>query len=182
MVIKSKERTGSLSWKTANIFWDHSGYVLGYPSNSDQSYQKEAAEKAYKQNKSFVSIVKYLAARFPDNEEIEAVRKFYDIPENKHKIQRNPLWEECIEGFSKNLTFRVTGRTFTVAENPDVLPLANEEEKTFELPKGICLVTGEYGPIAMLNSAITIPGEKRGAKLIGFQKNRVMTLIIKNKD
>ena len=38
------------------------------------------------------------------------------------------------------------------------------------MPEGICLITGKRGPIALLNSAISIPGGKSGAKLVGFQK------------
>ena len=35
LVVKSKGRTGSNSWQTANVFWDHFGYVLAQPKNTD---------------------------------------------------------------------------------------------------------------------------------------------------
>lgn len=171
LVTKSKGRTGSVSWQTANIFWDHFGYVLGQPKNTEEPMQPKAIEDARKQNVTFVQEVKDLAVRFPNNEEIQAVSKFYEIPENKRLIQEDPVWEECIKKDGTNLTFRVTGSTLTVAENPDILSLATYNScESEDSPEGICLITGKRGPIAILNGAISIPGGKSGAKLVGFQK------------
>ena len=80
LVVKSKGRTGSNSWQTANVFWDHFGYVLAQPKNTDDKGMPKALEDAAKQNKSFVQEVKRFAERYPSNDEIQAVAGFYDNP------------------------------------------------------------------------------------------------------
>ena len=56
-----------------------------------------------------------------------------------------------------------------MAANPDVTS-SIEDCSDKDEPTGICLITGKKAPIAILNSAIAIPGGKSGAKLVGFQK------------
>lgn len=169
LVVKSKGRSGSGSWQTVNILWDHFGYVLEQPKNTDEKGKPKALEDARKQNKSFIQEVKRIAALFPSNEDIQAVSCFYDIAENIERIKADPLWEECIKKDGTNLSFKVIGNTSIVAANPDITSLieCNSEENEEE---GICLITGKKAPIALLNSAIAIPGGKSGAKLVGFQK------------
>lgn len=97
LVVKSKGRTGSNSWQTANVFWDHFGYVLAQPKNTDDKGMPKALDDAAKQNKSFVQEVRRLAEMHPSNEDIQAVAGFYDNPENLQRIKTDPLWEECIK-------------------------------------------------------------------------------------
>lgn len=97
LVVKSKGRTGSNSWQTANVFWDHFGYVLAQPKNTDDKGMPKALDDAAKQNKTFVQEVRRLAEMYPSNEEIQAVAKFYDNPDNLQRIKMDPLWEECIK-------------------------------------------------------------------------------------
>lgn len=50
-------------------------------------------------------------------------------------------------------------------------------------PTGLCLVTGEHKPIAVLNNAISLRNANAsGAKLVGFQKGSGYDSIRKNKD
>ena len=120
LVVKSKGRPGSNSWQTVNILWDHFGYVLAQPKNTDEKGMPKALEDARKQNKSFVQEVKRIAALFPSNEEIQAVSRFYDMAENIERIKADPLWEECIKKDGTNLSFKVIGNTSIVAANPDI--------------------------------------------------------------
>lgn len=169
LVVKSKGRTGSNSWQTANVFWDHFGYVLAQPKNTDDKGMPKALDDAAKQNKSFVQEVRRLAEMHPSNEDIQAVAGFYDNPENLQRIKTDPLWEECIKKDGTNISFKIAGQNTIVAENPDVTS-STEDCSEKDEPIGICLITGKKAPIAILNSAITIPGGKSGAKLVGFQK------------
>lgn len=171
LVIKSKGRSGSGSWQTVNVFWDHYGYVLAQPKNTDDKGLPKATEDARKQNSSFVQEVKRIAAIFTRNQEIQAVSLFYDDPENIERIQLDPLWVECRKKDGTNLAFKVVGVDSIVAGNPDIHSLVEtDSEEGDETVEGICLITGKKGPIALLNSAIAIPGGKSGAKLVGFQK------------
>ena len=169
LVVKSKGRTGSNSWQTANVFWDHFGYVLAQPKNTDDKGMPKALDDAAKQNKTFVQEVRRLAEMYPSNEEIQAVAKFYDNPDNLQRIKMDPLWEECIKKDGTNISFKVAGNNTIVAANPDVTS-SIEDCSDKDEPTGICLITGKKAPIAILNSAIAIPGGKSGAKLVGFQK------------
>lgn len=169
LVVKSKGRPGSNSWQTANVFWDHFGYVLAQPKNTNDKGMPKALDDAAKQNKTFIQEVRRLAEMYPSNEEIQAVAKFYDNPDNLQRIKMDPLWEECIKKDGTNISFKVAGNNTIVAANPDVTS-SIEDCSDKDEPTGICLITGKKAPIAILNSAIAIPGGKSGAKLVGFQK------------
>ena len=169
LVVKSKGRTGSNSWQTANVFWDHFGYVLAQPKNTDDKGMPKALDDAAKQNKSFVQEVRRLAEMHPSNEDIQAVAGFYDNPENLQRIKTDPLWEECIKKDNTYISFKVAGNNTIVAANPDVKS-SIEDRSNKEKPIGICLITGKKAPIAILNSTIAIPGGKNKAKLVSFQK------------
>ncbi|MEG1543539.1 MAG: type I-C CRISPR-associated protein Cas8c/Csd1 [Tannerellaceae bacterium] len=172
LVIKSKGRSGSNSWQTVNIFWDHFGYVLAQPKHTDTQGEKKAVEDARKQNDSFVSEVKRIAEKFVKNEEIQAVSRFYGNPENMRQIKTDPIWEELIKKDGTNVSFKMLGSDSIIANDRDITALAvDDSEKKGEETIGICLITGKKAPITLLNSAIAIPGGKSGAKLVGFQKN-----------
>lgn len=47
----------------------------------------KALDDAAKQNKTFVQEVRRLAEMYPSNEEIQAVAKFYDNPDNLQRIK-----------------------------------------------------------------------------------------------
>ena len=51
----------------------------------------KALDDAAKQNKTFVQEVRRLAEMYPFNEEIQAVAKFYDNPDNLQRIKMDPL-------------------------------------------------------------------------------------------
>lgn len=173
LVVKSKSRTGSNSWQTANIFWDHFGYVVGQPKNTDSKGEEKAIKDAQKQNSSFIGKVNEITTLFPENGDIRAVSLFYRNPDNLEQIKHDPIWEDCKKKDGTNLSFRLISSSSIVAELPDIISLATQEEKDTskkESIEAVCLITGKKGPIALLNSAISIPGGKSGAKLVGFQK------------
>ena len=53
----------------------------------------KALDDAAKQNKTFIQEVRRLAEMYPSNEEIQAVAKFYDNPDNLQRIKMDPLWK-----------------------------------------------------------------------------------------
>ena len=172
LVIKTKSRTGSKASETANVFWDHWGYILGQPKDETD----KAKEDAKKQNYTFVAQVKLISEKYPENSQFEAVCKFYEQAENIPKLLEHENWKECYKIPGCNLSFRIAGEFDIVAEHNDLhkevdaANVPNEEEQT-QTAEGVCLITGKKLPIAILHSATSLPGGKSGGKIVGFQKN-----------
>lgn len=172
LVLKTKSRTGSKASETANVFWDHWGYVLGKPKDETQ----KALEDAKKQNSTFVAQVKQLSEKYRENNQFAAVCKIFNHEEQIKKILEHENWNECYKIPGCNLSFRIAGEVNIVAEHDDLFlevtgnPELDSEEQ-IQSEDGICLITGERSPIAILHSATSIPGGKSGGKLVGFQKN-----------
>lgn len=172
LVLKTKSRPGSKASEIANVFWDHWGYVLGHPKDETE----KAIGNAKKQNSSFVAQVKLLSAKYPENKQFVAVCKIYEQEDQFQKILEHENWKECYKIPGCNLSFRIAGETDIVAEHDDlVMEVEAKNESDSELQtqdaEGMCLITGERLPIAVLHSATAIPGGKSGGKLVGFQKN-----------
>ena len=172
LVIKTKSRTGSKASETANVFWDHWGYLLGQPKDETE----KAKEDAKKQNYSFVGQVKLFSEKYSENIQFKAVIKFYEQTENIRKLLEHENWKECYKIPGCNLSFRIAGELDIIAEHNDLhkevdaADVHNEEEQT-QAAEGVCLITGEKLPIAILHSATSLPGGKSGGKIVGFQKN-----------
>ncbi|MGL5618401.1 MAG: type I-C CRISPR-associated protein Cas8c/Csd1 [Tannerellaceae bacterium] len=169
LVLKSVGRPGKNSWQTAFSLWDHYGYVLAHPKDESKS----AKESALQQQGTFIKRVEELASRYPSNQEIEAVRLFYQSQENIDSLFATDLWAECKKKPGVNMSFRIVGTDLLVAEHPDLAMEVQSEEdgQEGESLMGRCLITGKYDKIATLHTAISLVGAKSGAKLVGFQKN-----------
>ncbi len=172
LVLKMKGRPGSKASEIANVFWDHWGYVLGQPKEENE----KAIEDAKKQNRTFVAQVEQLSEKYPDNNQFAAICKFYEHEESIQMLLQHENWKECYRIPGCNLSFRIAGEVNIVAEHDDLfLEVGGNPELDSELQTqsadGICLITGERLPIAILHSATSVPGGKSGGKLVGFQKN-----------
>nr|MBC8548375.1 type I-C CRISPR-associated protein Cas8c/Csd1 [Candidatus Brocadiales bacterium] len=73
VVHKENDRSGKNAWQATNLLWDHYGYVLGNPK-SDTDKDKEMAKK---QHWTFIAQVQALVKTFPEDLELQAVRRFY---------------------------------------------------------------------------------------------------------
>ncbi len=172
LVLKTKGRTGVNGWQTANVFWDHWGFTLGQPKDESQ----KAIEDAKKQNSTFIAQVRQLSAKYPENNQFAAVCKLFNQEDQIQKILEHENWKECYKTPGCNLSFRIAGESDIVAEHDDlhneveVANVSDNEEQTLSA-EGVCLITGEKLPIAILHSTTSIPGGKSGGKLVGFQKN-----------
>lgn len=171
LVLKTKGRPGSKASEIANVLWDHWGYVLGQPKDETE----KAIIDAKKQNNTFVAHVRQLSVKYPKNDPFAAVFRFYEQEDSIPMLLQHENWKECYKIPGCNLSFRIAGNSDIIAEHDDlrneveVTSLPNDEEQT-EATEGICLITGEKLPIAILHSATSLPGGKSGGKLVGFQK------------
>ena len=165
LVLKSVGRSGSASWQTANLLWDHYGYVLGQPQAGKENPNAE------KQLGSFIAKIESLPEELKREEDIAAVIKFYEKGEHL-KVLEHPSWPDCSKIAGCNMTFRLRDKSRAVTENPKLIEhaaLAAGAEPEEGGVVGRCLVTGEIGEIARTHAKIGVGASQ--ANLVGFQRN-----------
>ena len=165
LVPKSVGRSGSASWQTANLLWDHYGYVLGQPQAGKENPNAE------KQLGSFIAKIESLPEELKREEDIAAVIKFYEKGEHL-KVLEHPSWPDCSKIAGCSMTFRLRDKSRAVTENPKLIEhaaLAAEAEPDEGGVVGRCLVTGEIGEIARTHAKIGVGASQ--ANLVGFQRN-----------
>lgn len=165
LVPKSAGRSGKTSWQTANLLWDHYGYVLGQPQPGKENQDAE------RQLGSFIAKLESLPEELKREEEIAAVIKFYKKGEYL-KVLEHPSWPDCGKIAGCNMTFRLSGRRHTVTQNEKLIEWAassNRAESEEDGVVGRCLVTGEIGEIARTHAKLSVGRSQ--ANLVGFQKH-----------
>ena len=159
-----KKHVGRSSAAVANYLYDNSAYVLGY---SDKSTGKE---QLYFDT--FKAQIEDIAEAFPDNNEILAVKAFYNNSREEviQTVSQDPLWEDIKKNLSKKystFSFRIEGDLRIVAEKNEILQLEEQDSSDAKF----CLVSGEYGVPVDTTTATMIPGSQATAKLVAFQVN-----------
>lgn len=177
VVPKDRHTTGMNAHRIANIFWDHYGYVLGHPKDTE----KKSKEMAHRQMESFIAVIAEVLAQYPDSPTVRAVSKFYRKKE-WGKVSSHPLWEECAKRKGCNLGFRIDG----VGVATDSQEIADFVRLNMQSPKDAsdaddteqdentwctCLISGERGLIARKHTPTPINKSRSNAKLVSFQKN-----------
>ncbi len=165
---RAKARSGQKSWATANSLWDHFGYVLAIPKPKEEG-SDEAMETSRKQKQTFEKEVRRLYELNPDDLGIAAVNKFYDkFDENIIAIRSDQLFGDAVKKDGTNMAFKLLGSMEPVGISESVY----YDNDISDENHGRCLVTGEIGPIAVLNDGVSLMGASpMGAKLVGFQKS-----------
>lgn len=138
-----------------NNLWDNGKYVLGLEPSHEKCH------------KLFVERIREIADYYPFDPSLRALRLFYERSKEEQMAQlsKDPLFEEVKENLIVNMTFQLDGDDCLIAEKYDLLPAAEDEDS----PTGVCLITGESGPIVRLTSSTPIPGSSVLAALVGFQ-------------
>lgn len=159
-----KKHVGRSSAAVANYLYDNSAYVLGY---SDKSTGKE---QLYFDT--FKAQIEDIAEAFPDNNEILAVKAFYNNSREEviQTVSQDPLWEDIKKNLSKKystFSFRIEGDLRIVAEKKEILQVEEQDSSDAKF----CLVSGEYGVPVDTTTATMIPGSQATAKLVAFQVN-----------
>lgn len=170
LVPATKGRSGSKSYEVSQTLWDHSGYVLGVPTEEEPN----KIALAPKQHETFRRELQALRGAFPENEEFLAVERFYE------REQHLALPEACLETIRKkvgaNISFRLSteaNQHRLIASHPDMLQYVNRNnssESEQQPGLGRCLVTGAQESIARLHGGVSLFGAQPGANLISFQK------------
>jgi len=185
LVAKAKGRSGSKSYAISQILWDHSGYVLGIPT--DDSEEKQVM--APKQHDAFKQELAKFRELFPENKGFKAIELFYKKYEEKKEEEPSDLFAEEVKDLSNiipedilleikkkvgaNISFLLSTESNPnklISSHRDIRSyLAGSTEEEGE-EMGRCLVTGEKGTIARLHGGISLFGAQANATLISFQK------------
>ena len=185
LVAKAKGRSGSKSYAISQILWDHSGYVLGMPTDDSE----EKLVMAPKQHEAFKQELTKLRELFPENKGFEAIELFYEKYEGQKEGELPDLFEVEVKDLSNiipedilleikkkvgaNISFQLSTESDPnqlISSHRDIRSyLAGSPEEEGE-EMGRCLVTGEKGTIARLHGGISLFGAQANATLISFQK------------
>ena len=185
LVAKAKGRSGSKSYAISQILWDHSGYVLGMPTDDSE----EKLVIAPKQHEAFKQELTKLRELFPENKGFEAIELFYEKYEGQKEGELSDLFEVEVKDLSNiipedilleikkkvgaNISFQLSTESDPnqlISSHRDIRSyLAGSTEEEGE-EMGRCLVTGEKGTIARLHGGISLFGAQANATLISFQK------------
>ncbi|HMO04879.1 MAG TPA: type I-C CRISPR-associated protein Cas8c/Csd1 [Kiritimatiellia bacterium] len=167
---KSKARSGSKSYATTFLLWDHIGYLFGQPEND---------QKAQNQHKTWLQFLQELPDCLKQDAGVQAILNFYSDPNQITAVKTSESWADCIKLQSCNMTFRLAGDPLpipcrvavqhyvqsTVSRAEGLEPDEAEGEDAF----GLCLITGERGEIARTHTRTPI--NKDTKSLVAFQKN-----------
>lgn len=165
--------------KSPLLFWDNCMYALGYSNSSiplkdsdakDPAKLKkwnEALARTHEKHEAFVEQCKLIAEE-TQNQKLMAVYKFYANGQLS-KLMSSKEWKLIKENPSANVSFQIEGDTQLVA----TLPLLKKYVKIDSDETGICLITGEKGPIVRKVTPAPLPlrGCQASASLVTFQKN-----------
>ena len=185
LVAKAKGRSGSKSYAISQILWDHSGYVLGMPTDDSE----EKLVMAPKQHEAFKLELAKLRELLPENKGFKAIELFYEKYEEKREGEPSDLFAEEVKDLSNiipedilleikkkvgaNISFQLStesdpNQLISSHRNIRSYLAGSTEEEGEEM--GRCLVTGEKGTIARLHGGISLFGAQANATLISFQK------------
>ncbi len=172
---KAKTRSGSNSYQTTFLLWDHHGYLLAHPKEESP----KAVEMAQKQKTTFIAALGSLPDTLKTDKGVAAVLKFYEKDEWK-KVKEQPAWPDCARLAGCNMTFQLAGDDCLVPERAAVRfyqsSISDEDspedaEDKGKSMSGICLITGKKDFVKRLHSPTPVLGSRPNAKIPGFQKN-----------
>lgn len=167
---RSIGRSGSRSYETTFLLWDHIGYLLGLPTDD---------VKSPKQHQTWLKSLQTLPQELTDDIGVNAILEFYKNKEYIKAISSRQI-EECLKVPQCNMSFRLVSDITPIPCREKVQEFVRNnmisvesEEETVEskhtLKVGTCLVTGEKGVIARTHGRTPI--NKDTKSLVGFQKN-----------
>jgi CRISPR-associated protein Csd1 len=166
---RSKTRTGSRSFETTFLLWDHIGYLFGYPENDP---------KAVRQHQAWLNYLKALPDDLKQDEGVKAVLLFYE-KNGVAAVKQHASWPDCLRILSCNMTFSLVGETGPVPCRPAVQAYVRASVSQTTVPDtkdssaakvfAHCLITGKYGEIKSTHGRTPI--NKDTKSLVAIQKN-----------
>ena len=152
----------------SGAFWDKTSYVLGRTANdpaASPEQQAKAAKRCADEHAAFRD--RHHALTTGEDEGLRALAAFL----RDWKPQSYDALEFAVEMLDQNVAFRLESENGFLHDRPAAhAALAAETAAREGGLQGLCLVTGEPGPIARLHPAIKgVPGaQSSGAALVSF--------------
>jgi len=159
LVPKATTRSGAKSYAVVNPLWDHYGYLLAQPKRDkpDTPPLDKDIAMAQKQHASFIQYVEDISETLGEDEGVAAVKRFLANPTEKDKVVAHEFWPECYKIKGCNLSFRLVNTPHLVCQSSNVIEYIKQQsaQKTKDAVEGVCLITGDFHPIARLHSAVS---------------------------
>lgn len=144
LVPQEVKRSGPNAWKSANLLWDHAGYVLAYnPSNP---------ERGKKQQKAFLNRIKSVFPEYHKNSGINAVVNFIVGKEFKAVIQHSEF--KKLQDAQGNISFQLTGKTELICQSKEVQETISKSNSMQTGAHQTCLISGKLDTPARLHPII----------------------------
>lgn len=147
----------------SNILWDNAKYVFGF---------EEADKVCHDQ---FVAIIENIADRHEEDISIQSLRKFYRKEKSSimDSFQKDELWEEIAGNLkTSNFSFQLEGEDMIIAEKRYLYnDYVHDQDCDSNEMTGVCLITGNKGPIVRLTTATPILNSQSVASIVGIQKS-----------
>jgi len=160
---RSVPRSGSRSYETTFLLWDHAGYVLKHP---------ETDKKTPKQHQTWLNSLQAFPDALKTDRGIAAIIKFYE-KSGIDKVKKHTNWKDCEKIKACNITFILVDDLVPIPCR-DAVKSYLQEQSIIDLEaskdeKCVCLVTGNKDNIARISNIVIFGGNI--ARLISFQKN-----------
>jgi CRISPR-associated protein Csd1 len=174
---KAVQRSGSKSYASVNLLWDHVGYVFGHP----KSDSPKDAELAGRQLETWLESLRRWALEFNQSAALKAVSRFYSQDQIRG-VRNHSLWEECVKKNGTNILFRLDGDLDPipcldfvqecVRKNATGEPADSSDDDDGEGGEHRvmrCLITGDLEVIARKHTKTPINNDNKS--FVGIQKN-----------
>jgi CRISPR-associated protein Csd1 len=152
----------------ANLLWDNAEYVLGIDT-------KGKPERVVEQHGAFKARLAAMPESIRSKPGVAAVSKFMQR-DQMETLTKHASWEE-IKTTNPVMTFRLNNRPELVCQDPGIITLATTDGENEDSASGVCLVTGEEGPIERLHTAIkgVWGAQTSGANIVSFNADAFLS-------
>jgi CRISPR-associated protein Csd1 len=139
LVPQSVKRSSGIA---ANLLWDNVEYATGIVC-------KGKPDRVAAQHEDFLSRL----SPWEDCPSIASVLAFLKSPDFRERLAVQPSWKEAVDGCAF-VSFQIAGHATPVFREPDVVSRIEASGDASGSAGGLCLVSGERGPIAELHPAV----------------------------
>lgn len=171
-VPKTCDRTGTNSWQTSFLLWDHPRYSLGVSKKDEKTY-----ELAIKRFHTFIEFIRQFYLKLEkDDEGVLAVLRFLDNFDSTW-LNSHVLFDEICTT-NTGVAYMLRGDSYLVCQRPKVKALVIKDFLKSCIGNKTCLVSGETASISQLHPATSIKDAKATAKIVSFNEDAYYSYVV----